>query len=71
MNEDNVRTAINNIDNLRVELEGLSKTIEAVAAGADHFDQNELSTILYFLSGTMDGLTGQLEDQLTIAKRID
>lgn len=71
MNEDNVLTVIDNIDNLRVELEGLSKTIEAVAEGAIHLDQNELSTILFFFHNTLDGFIGQVEDQLTIAKRID
>ncbi len=69
MNEDNVQAALNNIAVINVELEGLSKTIEAVAEGAGHLDQNELSTILFFFHNTLDGLTGQLEDQLIQAKK--
>lgn len=71
MNMDNVQVALNNIAVLQVELEGLSKTIEAVAEGAGHLDQNELSTILFFFHNTLDGLIGQLEDQLIQAKRVE
>lgn len=71
MNEDNVQAALNNIAVINVELEGLSKTIEAVAEGAGHLDQNELSTILFFFHNTLDGLIGQLEDQRLQAKRVE
>lgn len=70
MNEDNVQAALNNIAVINVELEGLSKTIEAVAEGAEHLDQNELSTILFFFHNTLDGFIGQLEDQRLQAKKV-